>query len=278
MGAKTKALPWHGVADGGERVVAEVLCVECGAALRGQRVSERCVSCGHPVSDSVHGDYLVDSDRDVVRRLADSANFVKYGAIALAAVIALALLVRLVAASDLTAAVAGMFDLLLAGGMISPVVSALGLVILNPGKTINFYLAKYSRPREFARLLVALALLVGVASLGMLFAQQTFGCVARVGWIFIPLAAFLLSIEQLMRRVPNVRLARRARTHMVLTVVLALITLAALLIRVHLLHLPQWQDALIALMLFASLSAIGCTISGLRLLVSSQQALFTAAR
>lgn len=278
MSSKAKAQPWSGLIDGADRVVREVLCVECGASLRGQLVSERCVGCGHPVSDSVHGDYLVDSDRDMVRRLAESARFVMFGAIALASVIGVGLTVRLIAARNLTAAIAGMFDMLLAGGMISPMVSALGLVILNPGRTINYYLARYSRPQSLLQLVLVLAVMVAICVLGMMYISDVFGSIVRICWIFIPLGMFLVSIEKLMRRVPNIRLARLSRAHFILTIVLAVVSLVGLLIRIQLPRLPKWEDFLLGVMFFASLSAIGCTISGLRLLINAQRALITAAR
>jgi hypothetical protein len=274
----SEALPWHGLVDADDRVKTDLLCLKCASGLRGQPITGHCPNCGHPVSDSAHGDYLVHSDRDMVRRLADAARFVMYGAILLVSMVGVGFLTTLVSCRTFPDAVNRAFEILLVGGMISPVVAAVGLVVLTPRGSVEYYEARYLNLRAILKLAAwfvpaLAALIVASTYLGPLVARTV-----QIVWIFVPLYAFLRGVEQLMRRVPNAKLAQSARMHNTALVFIAVGGLAVLLIQLYARDDPDWAGGLIAITLVCTIAAIAFTIRGIRLLTHVQRALYQAAR
>lgn len=217
--------------DSDDRIVADVLCIRCGHNLRSLLVADRCPNCTHPVSDSVHGDYLIHADRPLVRGLAEAARVVEYGAAILGGLMGLALLAVILSASSLTGVVEPAYNVVFAGAVISPVVATIGLMLLTTRHTAAYYWVRYGNRRAFMRLgalfVAVLATIVGSAIY--------FGSVAlhigTVIWFVVPLGAFLRGLERLMRRVPNNQLAAFARALLVGLVAFSLLAVVIILIR-----------------------------------------------
>lgn len=269
--------PWHGLVDRDERVTRDLLCLKCASNLRGQLISQRCPNCGHPISDSAHGDYLVHSDRDLVRRLADSARFVMYGALLLVALVGIGFLSTLFSCRTVPDAIRLAFDTLLMGAMISPVVAAVGLVVLTPRGSIEYYEARYLNRRALLRLAAwfvpaTVAVVTASLYLGPLAARTM-----QIIWIFVPLFSFLRGLEKLMLRVPNARLAQSARFHAVALGFIVIGALSVLLIRYYAGDREDWAGALIAITLVCELGAIAFTARGILLLTRVQMTLQQAA-
>src|SRR5215470_16430735 len=65
-----------GPVDIEDRIVGDVLCIECGTSLQGQSVRQPCAACGHSNSDSVYGDFLIYSGPAILKRLDEAATVV----------------------------------------------------------------------------------------------------------------------------------------------------------------------------------------------------------
>ena len=269
---------WHGLVDKDDRIVQELLCVKCGRDLRGQRVHEDCRECGHPVSDSAHGDYLVHSDPQMVGRLADSARFVMYGTILLSSLVGVGLLVVVFGSPTFEHAVDAGFRIMLAGAMITPVLATVGLVVLTPRRTLAFYAARYLNRGGVRRLVVRIgpALLIAGAAIYYFGRPALFVC--QMAWIVVPLAAFLRGLETLMLRVPNAKIARSAKIHFVAVIALGAAVGFAQITRASVRELPDWDGVLLGLTFVCALSGAVIAAGGVRLMLSVQQALLWASK
>lgn len=240
--------------DAEDRIVADVLCIKCGHNLRNLYLTQRCPNCNHPASDSVHGDYLIHSDRETVAALADAARLVQYGGAILGGLTGLAVLAALISADSLDAAVRSAYDIVFAAAVISPVVATLGLVLLTARRTAAYYWLRYGNPRVLLRfgLLMALvlaAILVAAAYLGQVAVQ-----IGIVLWFVIPLGAFFRGVERLMRRVPNSQLATFARATLVSLMAFGILAILIILIRDRSARDPSWHDSQLA---FTAINCLG---------------------
>ena len=197
--------------DADDRIIADVICIRCAFNLRNLTISDRCPNCNHPVSDSVHGDYLIHADKPLVRGLAESAQVIEYGMLILESLMGLALLAALISDRSIAALVEHAFRIVYAGAMISPVIATIGLVLLTTRHTAAYYWVRYGNKRTLLRGGLIFALILALAVTCTLFWGIIALEIGTVVWFAVPLGAFFRGLEQLMRRVPNKQLATFSR-------------------------------------------------------------------
>lgn len=264
--------------DSTDTIIGDVLCIRCGHSLRDQGVNQRCQNCLHPNSDSVYGDYLIHSDRDVVWRLYDTATAVIYGAILVGGLIATATLVSLLSASGAPAAIERVFDMLFTGAMICPILSFVGITLLTRRRYLAYYRARYANRRYALRGIMGMATLLTVLVACLIFMPRSIEVVILVLWTTIPPAMFMHGLVALMRRVPNLSLAGYASAAMLGVCALGVLACTVLLLRPYATVSADWQGALMALTVLTALGGIAMGVACLRLLFMVRMTLRVAAR
>ncbi len=257
--------------DSDDRIVADVLCIRCGHNLRGRLVADRCPNCTHPISDSVHGDYLIHADRPLVRGLAEAARVVEYGVAILGALMGLALLVVIMSAQSLTEIVAPAYDVVFAGAVISPVIATIGLILLTTRHTAAYYWVRFGNRRTLLRLGLLAALVLAVIVVCALYFGNVAVQIGVVLWFVVPLGAFFRGVERLMRRVPNKQLAVFARGTFVGVLAFSLLAVVITLTRYWAATDQSWEDS------HTAFSAINC-VGGVALGVATHQLLIRVRR
>lgn len=195
-----------------DNVVADVLCVGCGASLQGQGVNAQCPRCAHPISDSVYGDYLVDSDRTRIRPLAEGARMIRYAFTMLLALLAMALFGTIFNQwrTPEHVVIEG-YKLFRAFGGLSIVPAAVGMFLLTSRRSLPYWMAYYRRRAQHVMFVVKVAATFLLVLAALIWAQQKFGLVAlqivAIPACATPLVAFFRGVEGLMRRLPNRQLA-----------------------------------------------------------------------
>jgi len=256
-----------------KRVVAAMFCIKCGDDLRGLSVEDRCPTCRHPIYDSVYGGYLVDASQREPRRLYEMSKVVYYPALFLGGLGAVMLLAELANARSFTEAVNRVFDVGLFCAMLSMLVALVGIAAFTGRHSPEYYRARYVSVRFLVPasvVLVAVAVGVGVV---LYYGGQFAQAVVQVALAFIPAAIFLQRLSDLMRRVPNKKLATFANLALALTCGLAAAALAILVLERC---FPEHSDLVgfrIALTLVADLAGIGLAIATLRLLILARRTL-----
>jgi hypothetical protein len=263
--------------DREDHVVADLLCVRCGENLRGRLVTESCTRCGHPISDSVHGDYLIYSDPLAVRRLCDASRLVLYGSALVIGLTVVGLLGTLLASRDVPQVIGNAFDVMRFGVSIAPLIAVVGLVLLTPRRTLEFYKARLLKTRYLIVFGLILFAVLTSAIAGYVYAPQVVATLGLVLWILIPVAAFLRGVEGLMLRVPNYSIARLAHSEYALFVVISLLSLAVLLLREYAFE-RGWEDMLLGLTVLICISGAFVGARGYLLLTRVRDALDHAAR
>lgn len=263
--------------DREDRVAADLLCVRCGANLRGQSVNDGCANCHHPISDSVHGDYLIYSDPVSVRKLGDAARMVLYGALLLIWLTAIALVGTLFTGHYLPQIINNAFDVMRFGAAIAPVIAAVGLVMLTPRRTLAFHLARLRRPRRMTQMCLLAAFVIAVVCVASYFAANLVAIVGLVLWITIPIGAFLRGVRGLMLRIPDYTLARMANNEFIAFLALGIASFGVLLLREYAFE-HGWEDALVGLTALICTVGVIVAIRGYILLVRVRDALDRAAR
>lgn len=207
---RAEETPASAAPPGGERVA----CVRCGANLQSQPAEGKCPACGHPVADSLRGEFLTFADPAISQRLAEAIQIALIGVTLLGVLLVMSVLglfVSIRSTDAFLAAVDRTFSLLLTFGMVLPLVTLSGVALLaqrDPSR--DELLARLTAPRLLRYALRGLP--VGVALLAAyLYSRPLFSSLALLLWIVLPQALFLYVLERLMRRVPNVRLAVRTR-------------------------------------------------------------------
>jgi hypothetical protein len=264
--------------DAEDRIVADVLCIRCGRSLRDCLLTQPCPACGHPASDSVHGDYLIHSDPQMVRGLADAAQVVEYGAAVLGSLMIMALLVTLVRADDLAAATCTAYEVVFAAAVMSPIIATVGLLLLTTRHSAAFYWARYGHPRALLRLgLLALVVIAVVATATFFFGRIALQ-LGTVVWVVALPGAFLRGVEHLMRRVPNNQLAAFARATFVGLMMFGALAIAVALLSYGAAEDPSWEEPRLA---FTAINALGGLLLGVavfRLVVRVRRTLSSIAR
>lgn len=262
--------------DADDRIIADVLCVRCACNLRNLLVSDRCPNCYHPVSDSVHGDYLIHADKPLVRSLAEAARVLEFGLLILGGLIGLALLAALISARVITELVEYAFNIVYAGAMIAPVIASIGLILLTSRHAAAYYRVRCGNRRWLLRGGLTVLLVLSILSACALIFGRAALTIATVLWFAVPLAAFYRGLESLMRRVPNKQLASFART---LLVGLAGFSLLSMLIHVaNMQNSPEWEDSRIAFSAICSLGGIALGVATHQLIVRVRKTLQSIAR
>jgi len=272
----------HALVDADDRVVSDILCVNCGWNLRSYKVGENCPNCTHSISDSVFGDYLVHSDPKAVRQLADAAWMVVCGAGLLLLLVAAAALATLFTADNASRAVTTGYNMIFAGAVVSPVPAAVGLVLLTPRRSLAYYTAwlrmRYGARRAQIELGIKLAVALGILVTVSVYYGWIVGRLAMVLWFAVPLACFFRGVEQLMRRLPNPQLATYARLVLIGALVFSAFAFAILVLERVRVSDPDVEDTLVGLASVNLLLGGGIGIAAFRLLLRVHNALRRAAR
>jgi hypothetical protein len=256
-----------------KRVVAAKFCIRCGSDLRGLSIEDRCPTCRHPIYDSIYGGYLIDASRQEPRRLYEMSKIVYYPALFLGALSAVMLLAEVFSAHSFAEAVTRVFDVGLFCATLSLLVALVGIAVFTSRHSAEYYRARYVSARFLVPAGVFFAL--GATAVGVIlyyggaFAQA----VAQVALAFIPAAVFLQQLSNLMRRVPNKKLATFANLALALTCALAAATLAILVLQRYVQQQPDLGGFLIALTFAADLGGLGLGLATLRLLVLARRTL-----
>ena len=112
----------------------------------------------------------------------------------LGGLLAIGMLVSLVSADSIDDAVKRAYEIVFAGAVISPVIAAVGLVLLTTRHSAAYYWVRYGNPR--ALLWFGLFIALGIAAVAV--AASVFGYVAmRIGlvlWFTVPLGAFVRGV------------------------------------------------------------------------------------
>lgn len=264
--------------DSEDRIIGDVLCIRCGRNLRDFRVPDRCPDCGHPASDSVHGDYLIHADRPVVRTLADAAQMVEYGILVLGGLMIIGLLVSLIAADSLEAAVDTAYDIVFAGAVISPVIAAVGLLLLTTQRSAAYYWVRYGNRRALLRFGLLLALAIALIALAGYYLGRVAMQIGIVLWFSVPLGAFFRGVERLMRRVPNNQLATFARATFAGLIAFGLLSILIILIRYWSVSDPSWADSQLAFTAINALAGVALGVATYLLIVRVRRTLYGVAR
>lgn len=264
--------------DSNDTITGDVLCIRCGHSLKNQFANQRCQNCLHPNSDSVYGDYLIHSDRDVVWRLYDTATSIIYGALLVGGLIAIATLVSLFSAPSVPASIERAFDMLFTGAMICPILSFVGITLLTRRHYLAYYRARYANRRFVSRSSVVLAILLAGVIACTFFAPRSVEVIVLTGWTTIPPAMFMQGLVGLMRRVPNLKLAGYAGGAMLGVCCLGVLACTVLLLRPLAMGDPDWEGALMALTVLTAVGGIAMGAACLRLLYFVRTTLRVAAR
>jgi len=264
--------------DADDRIVADVLCVKCGRNLRGFHVADRCFGCNHPASDSVHGDFLIHTDRSLVRAMADAARVVEYGIAILGSLLGLALLAKLLSARDLDDVVYGVYDVIFASAVISPVVGVLGIVLLTMRHSAAYFWARYGNRRTLLRCGLALALGVALLTVAFHYFGEIVLRIALVLWFVLVVGAFLRGIERLMGRVPNKQLASFARATLVGLVAFGVLAILIILLAHWSVTDNSWRDSHLAFSGINCLGGLALGVAGFTLIVRVRRTLWSIAR
>jgi hypothetical protein len=268
----------QGLIDSQDRIAQDLACVKCRQNLRSRQLNDDCPACGHPILDSVFGDYLIRQTTTSVMRLADAVRVVVYGSAVLAGLIALALISGVTGARDFGRAMDTAFDLLLAGGLIFPLVAIVGAILLRPPRPAAYYKAHYLNPRRLRRWALVLAPLLAVAATGTYYNSAVMVDLGKVLWVVIPPAVFLRRVERLMCDLPNFRLARLAFGVFVGAVLFGVACFAVMLLQMASLTDPDYEGALVGVTLITLVGGLALVIVGFNLLLRVRWALTEAAR
>jgi len=256
-----------------KRVVMAKFCVKCGTDLRGCSIEDRCPTCRHPIYDSVYGAYLIDASTREPRRLHEMSNIVYYPALFLGGLGAIMILAELVSARGFADAVVSVFHAGLFCATLSLLVALVGIAVFTGRHSAEYYRARYVNPHFLVRASVFVVLGAVGLVLILLYGGHYAEAVIQVALAAGPPAVFLQRLSDLMRRVPNKKLATFANLALALTCALAAAALAILVLQRY---APEGSDLagfVVALTFVADLGGIGLGIATLRLLVLARRTL-----
>lgn len=268
----------HGILDAEDRLITDALCIKCGQALRGEVFRGPCPNCGHSISDSVHGDFLIDSPRAIPLALAASIGTLQYPVYVLSGLVGVALVVVLASGHALSNTVDDLFNVTLFGALLSPILSVIGLVVPTRRKRLPYYLARYGRqPYLMVGAAVALAVISGLVWAFMFIPQLTANLLL-VLWFSVPGGLFLHGLSKLMSLVPERRMATRCNALLVLLGVLSAAGFAVLQLRQLAARDRDMETGLVVLSILSVLGAAGLTVAIFYLLRDVRVTLLRAAR
>ncbi len=268
----------QGLIDSQDRIAQDLACVKCGQNLLSRQLNDDCPACGHPVLDSVFGDYLIRQTTASVMRLADAVRVVVYGSGVLAGLIALAVITAITQGQDFARAMDAAFNLLLVGGLIFPLVAIVGVILLRPPRPAAYYKAHYLNPRRLRRWALVLVPLVALAATGTYYHSTVMADLGMVLWVVIPPAVFLHRVERLMCDLPNFKLARLAFGVFVGVLLFGVACFAVMLLQTASLTDPDYEGAMVGVTLITLVGGLALGIVGFNLLLRVRWALTEAAR
>lgn len=269
MGGQWKARRGDPV-DVYKRVIARRYCIKCGTDLRGHLVDADCPSCQHPIYDSVYGAFLIDAPPQEASRLCSMAPIVLYPMYFLAALTALWLGMTLLTASSFDQAVDSAFDVVLLCGMLNAVVSLVGTVVFTGRHSAAYYLATYGNARTAIKLGLGLTLFIAALALSWGYFMQS---AVQVAFAAVPAAVFLQRLGNLMRLVPNKKLAAYANTTFAVTCALGITALLIQLLGPFALKGSEPWGFVLVLKLLATLCALALGWAILRLVLLARRTL-----
>ncbi len=189
-------------------VTGRVLCVNCGHNLDGQPMIEQCPNCGHAITDSVHGDALLDTASENAQRLFEASNLVWYPTVLLTILGAAAMTFQLIQVRNVIEDAQMVFDLGFFIAMVTPAISILGIFVLTRRRTVAYYYARYSEPATAMRLAAYALIIVATICVGAMYLGRIIGEMLLVAWFAIPNVMFLDGMGKLMKRLARKKLAK----------------------------------------------------------------------
>ena len=268
----------HGILDADDRLISDALCIKCGQSLRGEVFRGPCPGCGHSISDSVHGDFLIDSPRTIPLALAASIGTLEYPVYVLSGLVGVGLVVVLAAGRSLAPTVDDLFNVVLFGAMLSPLLSVIGLVAPTRRKRIPYYIARYGRQPYLMIFVALIMLLLGGVAAAYYFVPATTANALMVLWFAGPGGLLLHGLSRLMHLVPDRPMATRCNAILLLLVLLCVAAFSVLQMRQMLVRDHDLETGLVVLSILSILGAAGLTIAVFYLLRDVRVTLLRAAR
>lgn len=264
--------------DADERLIADFYCVNCGTPLRGQLFRSACPTCGHSISDSVHGDFLVDTDASVGRSLGAATQLLLIPFYAITALVAIGMLVTLINARVLLVTVVDLFQIGLAGAMLSPLIFVMGILSVTRRRRLPWYLARYGSRRYIWGAVAAGAAMVASLGLAVHYFPTITWNLMLVLWSAAPAVVFFHGLRRRMILVPNRALGLRCAALLMATILLAAASLTALHLQAGLRGNRDLETSLVTICTFTLLGEFGMAMAFYYLLRAAAAAFYSAAR
>lgn len=262
-----------GPVDATDHIVADVLCVNCGAKIRGQVIHDNCYECGHPNTDSVYGDLLVYSEHTQVTHLHESASIVIYSAAFTGLLALLIMVVPMFSAESGVDAINRAFDGLKFAVMIFPLVAFVGIMVLTRHGSLEYLESKYGNLGFLTRAGTALVLGLIAVAFASRYAGEVVRLAAFIAWTLIPPIWFFRGLALLMRRVPNLKLATYANFVVAGVVLIGIGGIAVFYMQPMALKSAEWEGPVIALKAIIVLACVGWSIGAFNLLRGARSTL-----
>ncbi|MCA9243893.1 MAG: hypothetical protein KDA32_08075 [Phycisphaerales bacterium] len=211
-------------------VRGRVFCVECGASLRGKLVTDRC-ECGHTVTDSVYGDFLMYQEQRDLRRLNSALGLLQYTGITILALIALGVISAVSSAANAEDALASIFEMAFTLAILTPLPATLGITLVTRKRSLAYYRARYGDARFLAIVTGAAAILLVMVVLIRDPYRKALANTLLIAFTGTPSLIFLMGFSRLMRHMPHRALANIAFGLFVVTCVLTAVCWGVLLMR-----------------------------------------------
>ncbi len=260
-----------------DRIRGRVFCVECGADLRGKLISALC-DCGHTVTDSVYGDFLMYQEQRDLRRLNGALGLLQYVGIALVALVGLGVISAVRASASAEQAVEGIFDVIFSVTLLTPLPATLGITLVTRKRSLAYYRARYGDNRFLAIATGALAILIVLLVFVPDSYRKAFKHTLLVAFAAVPSLIFLIGFSRLMRHMPHRGLAALSFGAFVATCVLAALAWGVLILR------PVSQDSyntgglVLTLSGLAILISLGVAAATIRMLIKARRSVAAYAR
>ena len=270
---RPRAVP-GGPVDPEDRIVADILCVNCSAKIRGQYLTDNCYECGHPNTDSVYGDLLVYSeDKTVVTRLHESALVVIYSAMFTGVLGLIIMLMPMLAATSAVDVIARAFDGIKFAVLVFPLVAFVGMLLLTRHRSLSYFEERYANVPFLVR--AAIFLIMGVAAIGFasLYIGPTLRVLAFMVWTMLPPLMFFRGLAGLLKRVPNLPLAAWCNFLIAGILLLGIGGVAVAYLAPLASQSAEWEGPVVALKAVTVLATIGWSIGAFAILRATKRTL-----
>jgi hypothetical protein len=270
---RPRAIP-GGPVDPEDRIVADILCVNCSAKIRGQYLTENCYQCGHPNTDSVYGDLLVYSeDKTAVTHLHESALVVIYSAMFTGVLGLIIMLMPMLSATGAIDVIARAFDGITFAVLVFPLVAFVGMLLLTRHRSLNYFAERYANVAFLVR--AAIFLIVAVAAIGLAarYVGPALRVVAFLVWTMLPPIMFFRGLAGLLKRVPNLPLAAWCNFLIAGIVLLGLGGVGVAFMAPLANQSAEWEGPVVALKAITVLATIGWSIGAFAILRATKRTL-----